>query len=130
MTSAAITWTKSGTWFSYPDGATCTESAGPTTLTAEAGSGQVELGVTNPQDPRWYRVQVLHVDDVPATLTCTPSGGGPFTEHPDPAWLGTYGDGSEIHRVSPDGSISGDSHATMSDGAELTWHWTFSAPAS
>ena len=47
---------------------------------------------------------VLHTDDVPATMTCTPSGGGPFTEHPNPAWLGTVGDGSQINRVNASGT--------------------------
>jgi hypothetical protein len=125
LKSASMTWSKSGTVFDI-GGSSCTESAGPAQLTAEAGSGEVDLGVTNAKDPRRYDIQILHVDDVPATMTCTGGGGGPFTEHPNPTWLGTVGNGFQVNRVNASGmNIKGDSTATEADGGVINWHWTF-----
>ncbi len=124
-TSAAITWSLSGTLYSI-DGTTCTESAGPAVLTAEPGSGEVDLSIGDPQHPRRYHVQVLHVDDVPATMTCTGGGPMPFTAHPKPAWLETAGDGFQVNDVNPSGTATGDAKATESDGGKISWHWTFS----
>ena len=126
LTSASMTWSKSGTLFDTGD-TSCSESAGRAQLTAQAGDGEVNLGVTYAKDPRRYDIQILHVDDVPATMTCTGGGGGPFTEHPDPAWLGTAGNGSQVNRIAPAGTtISGTSQQTISDGGVINWHWTFS----
>ena len=124
LTSASMTWSKSGTLFSTGD-TSCSESAGPAQLTAEAGDGEVDLGVTYAKDPRRYDIQILHVDDVPATMTCSDGGGGPFTEHPDPGWLGTVGNGTQMNHVKPSGTASGDSTENISGGGVITWHWTF-----
>lgn len=127
-TSAAITWQLSGTLYSYPDASTCTEQAGPVVLTSEPNSGQVELALTNFHDPRAYRIQVLHVDDVPGVVSCEPGGiSYPSTAHPHPVWLGTVGAGSQLHDVPASGQITGDAQATEADGGVVKWHWTFSA---
>lgn len=121
-TSAAITWTLTGTMTLGGD--MCTVAAGPATLTAPE-AGEVQLGVTNVDDPRAYRIVLAHTDDVPAELTC-PTVTIPYTAHPYSIWLETSGGGaSEIHRVGADGTAAGTSGATDSSGKIVSWNWSF-----
>jgi len=119
-----MTWSKSGTVFVIGD-TTCTETAGPAQLTAPAGNGEVDLGVTNARDPRRYDSQILHTDDVAGSMTCGDVT-NPLTEHPNPVWLGTTGDHFQVNRVNASGTnITGTSHSNESDGGVVDWHWTF-----
>ena len=129
LLSGSVTWSETGT-LDFGNGATCTVAAGPATLTASPGDGYVELGVTNVQNPRAYRISIGHVDPdgVPGVESC-PDQSIPFTAHPDPLWLTTSGTTNEPN-VAPGGTLaSGDYHqgTTPANDWAYDWHWNFAA---